>query len=755
MALPKTKIVKFSYEEWKNPSSTKLSAEIAKFKEEIKADPLNYGPSVVVTSRSLTKTTTSTLANSPITGFSNKDAFVILTKEPQYYLRFGALLNYIKDNIILKIKNPSKEGIFNINTDFNTQKMYSLPNRISLDPRICIVRNSSIDIGSFSADPTSLFSSSSLYWETKTVFNTEDKTAKAFDILEPFTNIDNGGSNVNSAYSLNIYLNFNFILESLSPDDKGNISVYDLLSKICTGLNRALGGINNLEPIIDESSNTLQIIDTTPIPKTQKSPGYTLQIYGYDKGVNNYISNFVRKVDLKTAITPEYATMITVGATAGGYVKGVEATAFSKWNTGLTDRFKEEFLPPNGTKESPKPNEASFNYIDTFLLPLKPLKISNRFGLTSFGENKKFSDNIIEKNISVVTEYYKWLIAKNTEGKDKSGGTVGFIPFKLGLTLDGISGIKIYNVLRVNTEFLPKAYGKTVDLIVTGVSHRLNNNDWETSIEATVMPKTGEMALVAITAEILAASINNATTKKKGADIIPKDPNKLCGLANAKNVNTVYPKSVKWQGGKAPVIVTPTKSPSVTINLKNVPKVARISTTYTSKQVIEGAKIALNRMAPSASDKYKKLIITSALTVAIKEQSLKGFNNNLTGVEASGFKLFTKDEVVGKVILPEGQGTGKIKEYYAFKDLSSGLVPVISKILERNMFATGGTANEFAWRYFRDWNGYGGRTTEHYALPSNQKSKAGVSGYDSDDCKIISGIESAYDKAAAYVKQYY
>jgi predicted chitinase len=103
----------------------------------------------------------------------------------------------------------------------------------------------------------------------------------------------------------------------------------------------------------------------------------------------------------------------------------------------------------------------------------------------------KFSDNIIEKNISIVTEYYKWLIAKNAEDSTVSGGTVGFIPFKLGLTLDGISGIKIYNVLRVNSEFLPKAYGKTVDLIVTGVSHRLNNNDWETSIESTVMPKTG------------------------------------------------------------------------------------------------------------------------------------------------------------------------------------------------------------------------------------------------------------------------
>jgi len=197
--------------------------------------------------------------------------------------------------------------------------------------------------------------------------------------------------------------------------------------------------------------------------------------------------------------------MITVGATAGGYVKGTEATAFSKWNIGLTDRFKEEFLPPNGTKDNSNENEADTNYVQTFIID----GFANRYGLTYFGENKKLSDNIIEKNISIVTEYYKWLIAKNAEGKSISGGTVGFIPFKLGLTLDGISGIKIYNVLRVNTEFLPKAYGKSVDLIITGVSHRLNNNDWETSIEATVMPKTGEMALAAITAEIVAASIQS------------------------------------------------------------------------------------------------------------------------------------------------------------------------------------------------------------------------------------------------------
>jgi len=430
---------------------------------------------------------TKTIPN-PLVNFGWNDAFKLKIKDaPPHYIRFGALLEYIKDNIIIKINNTKKDPLFDIDISEWDTYMYSLPNQISLDPRICIVRNNNIEVG-------------------------QTNKTQAFTKLQYFKVVDAGISNDNAAFTLNIYLNFDFVLECLKADEKGNVSVYELISNICTGLNRALGGINNLEPIIDETDNTLRIIDTTPIPghsAADNGPGYKLQIYGYDKVVNDYISNFVRKVDLKTAITPEYATMITVGSTAGGYIKGTEATAFSKWNTGLTDRFKEELLPPDGIKNITDKNEAALNYVDIFHYPKGR---ANRFGINDFGPGMKFSDNIIEKNLSIVTEFYKWLIAYSSPDDKLSGGTVGFIPFKLGLTLDGISGIKIYNVLRINTEFLPKAYGKTVDLIVTGVSHRLDNNDWETSIEATVMPKTGEMALVTITAEQAVTSINNATT---------------------------------------------------------------------------------------------------------------------------------------------------------------------------------------------------------------------------------------------------
>jgi hypothetical protein len=468
-----------------------LSEEAKKYREKLIKDAIdNHGAiegSVQITS-TYVSSNTPTIDN-PLT-FSAKDAFRLEDEAKNHYLRFGALLEFIVKNIIPITTDTARTPIIKIATEPWYQYMYSLPNQISLDPRVCLVRNSKFD--TYGSGITNVLG----------------------EIPYFFKEIDNPNSinkSENSAYPLNIYLNFEFIKECLKADEKGNVSVYQLISNICTGLNKALGGINNLEPIIDEETNTLQIIDTTPIPGHSAAAnfsGYLLQIYGYDKTGNDYISNFVRKVDLKTAITPEYATMITVGATAGGYVKGTEATAFSRWNTGLTDRFKEKFIPPTKDKttaETDKKEPATI-YLDEFA---GSKGIHSRYGFTGF-KKFKFSNNFIEKNISIVTEYYKWLIAKNAENSTVSGGTVGFIPFKLGLTLDGISGIKIYNVLRVNTEFLPKAYGKTVDLIVTGVSHRLNNNDWETSIESTVMPKTGATSAAAITAEEAKETLNEA-----------------------------------------------------------------------------------------------------------------------------------------------------------------------------------------------------------------------------------------------------
>jgi len=448
----------------------------------------------------LPKTSAIISTDSPILMFGNKDVFFLSSKPPQYYLRFGALLKYIRDELLPKIdtKKPShydNPPIFDINISQYTNFMYSLPNQISLDPKVCIVRNNK--------------------------FQKISSTVQVFTNLDGFLVEDFSSATTlkNQAHTMNIYLNFEFILESLTSntDERGDISVYNFLKVVCDGLNKALGGINNLEPTVNEETNILSIIDTTPIPGRIKNGSYFLQLYGY-KGIQ---STFVRKVDLKTAITPEYATMITIGATAGGYVKGTEATAFSRWNSGLTDRFQEKYIPGN---ENSLPDggldEAVTNYTTEMLS-----KVSLCYGFTgdlsgingTSPELGELSEDAISTNLSVGTEYYKYLISSN---KNQQGGTVGFIPFKISFTMDGISGIKIYNVLHVDTRFLPKAYGDNVNLIVTGVTHKLSDNDWQTDIEATVMPKTSNLSSLVIDPSVIAEQIKKAAPGAEQAKVI-------------------------------------------------------------------------------------------------------------------------------------------------------------------------------------------------------------------------------------------
>ena len=106
----------------------------------------------------------------------------------------------------------------------------------------------------------------------------------------------------------------------------------------------------------------------------------------------------------------------------------------------------------------------------------------------------KFTDSLITENLKVATEYFKLTVA-NKSNKN-SGGSMGFIPFKMNFTMDGLSGVKIYNELVLDTSFLPPGYTNTTKFIVTGVDHKLNKNDWETTIHTTLIPTTSNISKV-------------------------------------------------------------------------------------------------------------------------------------------------------------------------------------------------------------------------------------------------------------------
>jgi hypothetical protein len=398
-----------------------------------------------------TATSTNTVSN-PISDAPAKVAFKILATSPQYYVKFGYLLQFIRDKIIPLIDNGAeKPPLIDIAYGENSSMMYTLPITISADPMVCIVKNGIFD-------------------------KNNGKSQRAFDGLESFFD----QNNYNKAYPMNIYLNTEFVAQCLSSttDERGDTNLFSFLTEICNGINRALGGVNNLEPIVTENTNIINIIDTTPIPQEIPGDSTFLELFGYFGND----SNFARNIELKTTITPELASIATVGATAKGYVKGTEAVSFSKLNSGLIDRFNKELIPPSPNYTDIEPKD---NYDKDFIG-----WVNLCYGLDGdFTQDKigKFSEDLIKKNVSIVTEYYKYLLA-NSPGNQN--GTLGFIPFKLNFTLDGISGLQIYNKLSIDTRFLPSNYGNALDFLVTGVSHELKGNDWTTEIQTTVIGKT-------------------------------------------------------------------------------------------------------------------------------------------------------------------------------------------------------------------------------------------------------------------------
>jgi hypothetical protein len=106
-----------------------------------------------------------------------------------------------------------------------------------------------------------------------------------------------------------------------------------------------LGGVNKLEPVIKEDYKITIIDQTLSYPEVKDT--VSLEVYGYNP--DDQTSNFVKDVKFVSKITPQLASMISIGATAAGSsTSEIDGTAFSKWSEGLVDRFAETISEPNG-----------------------------------------------------------------------------------------------------------------------------------------------------------------------------------------------------------------------------------------------------------------------------------------------------------------------------------------------------------------------------------------------------------------------
>jgi hypothetical protein len=569
-----------------------------------------------------------------------------------FYVRLGTFLEFLEDTILTKTKGTGNfETILNIDTDTDTNLVSAYLDQISFDPRVCLIHPK------FSKKVSD--SLPKLEGKPEPLFFLEQK-------LPEYTYVTKG---VVYAKLMNLYLNTDFLINLIKnkKTDKNEVKLFPFLNDICKEINKSLGGVNNIEPIIKDDK-TITFIDQNPISgfgKIASDLGIEfnksitpLNVYGYGK--DN--SNFVKNISFNTKIGPNLSTMITVGATAAGKnnTKNYEATAFEKWNDGLSDRFNQEMVDPeydpnieaapvDNTQIANKAiayinsqssqygasyarfnkngevgelaeenalaiNSVAFNasnryknyknkrekrknllgqeyeasvgkiflgYSDQFgnVYPASQYP-DNEIGFRKFAiaaykvfnqkELEKAADEQAKKNAAeeIKSSFEGWIVqafggetskannlgtniavnqttsketkttntevtakaqpktsynvsklyskyfnfaesndfysrgkkafkeyinkeANNKFVKDSTpSNTIGFIPVEFNLDLDGISGFKLYNSIKINQQFLPPQYPVALRFLIQNLDHKIDGNGWITSLKTLSVPVT-------------------------------------------------------------------------------------------------------------------------------------------------------------------------------------------------------------------------------------------------------------------------
>jgi len=460
-----------------------------------------------------------------------------------YYIRFGDILDFIRDQLLLYSPNGFNEPIIDIDTDTELNICYYSGINISADPTKVMIRcplpYETDELRAMVDDAEDEWTH---YIRVNGIFNFVNNQLEYFESkLDPN---DKTQSYPLHGKIMNIYFEFNYLMETikgLRDENSTKIPLFDFLTKLCDTANNCLGGVNKLSVRL-EDDRIVRIYDQNPIYGTQfpDKESTVLNLTGVrptfasdEPGEMTPNGSFVTDVSIKTQLTNDFSTTVSVGAQAQDNVVGEDATGLSMWNYGLVDRYypsKIDGIQKNKSQDQPTLQE-------------RILKIRSQLKFLWLGyaeaeiEEARFfpSDSNAENNLKVappgatpvniysvankmIFEHFPidkignfvklqkdWLAAlikqendiKNVQaikGGNNTYGTnqIGMIPINIEITMDGLSGIRIYDKLTVDTRFLPSYYPQTLYWIIKGVSHEINNNKWYTKLETIAVPKLRE-----------------------------------------------------------------------------------------------------------------------------------------------------------------------------------------------------------------------------------------------------------------------
>jgi hypothetical protein len=373
--------------------------------------------------------------------------------------------------------------------------------QISTNPHVCLIRNEayltaniSTTLGVVGLDVTAV---NSYLTEINSRFNYRNPATGFGEIGNIFVNLD--------------YLYGLSLSDSLAEKDKkekNDIILFDYIKSMMSGINTAIGNVANFDIFIDPIDSAGRIIDVNYVDTTKRLDAYKK---AFPIEVHN-LKSTVRDYSLESQIFPEQSTMIAIGAQVKGGALGSDTNTLVDFNKNLVDRIiprkDAPTAPPNETAAQEKQKlielQDSWAIIADLFIQLNPDWFSA--GDYDIEESSKYA-NALKDIISYFTS------VGNSNIKNRS-----ILPTKLSLTMDGIGGMIIGNMFKVNEDILPAGYkgqtpksnvGSKIGYVVTGLGHKVSNNDWTTQVDAQFVildEPTGQTGFPSVTA------INRAIT---------------------------------------------------------------------------------------------------------------------------------------------------------------------------------------------------------------------------------------------------
>jgi hypothetical protein len=429
----------------------------------------------------------------------------------KYYIKLSRLLYELQESNIFTYNNNDKA----LKIDFDSNNNFIPINEITLsvDPNICIVRRTdTVDINPlFSGLKRKLPNITFNYYPNLDEFLYTEVADTLYGRL------------------MNIYVSFDFILEKIDAftDVKTQRApLKDTLNEILINISNAIGSANKLECFIEEETSTVKIIDKNPYPlrdELLKSIGIEIpettkfNVTGYYGATNQTFNNstsFIKSLNFQTQIPPEFATIISIGAAANKKVVGEDTTAFSRLNRGLTTRFAESI-----TDGQEKITDSSIDETPNALFEaILPLAAWIGLGNATQGRNIQWNLDTFSSNRSILADLIQHINKIKSKEDEKSANstsspTSGFIPINVSLTMDGLSGMKIFQKFDLDSSYLPANYPDAVEILIKGISHTIQNNIWDTTIDSVIVGKSSAKSLAASNSNTSTSTDNKAQAR--------------------------------------------------------------------------------------------------------------------------------------------------------------------------------------------------------------------------------------------------